>query len=161
MASEAGGSGSLMSAERRSFAPSTMTGLRKAAILMIAVGDDLAKVFFRSLSQIDVQQIALDGIVLLIGHDDGSLLDALDIHIEDGVVAGFAAENPGHVPGVDADGDRIFEGSVNHGRDPTRHSGAPRFIFTARGARLRGNYRFKSQLPAPLRKSVSKPLGKR
>jgi flagellar motor switch protein FliG len=56
-AATAGAGGSLMAAERQAFAPSTMTGLRKAAILMIAVGDDLAKVLFRSLSQIDVQQM--------------------------------------------------------------------------------------------------------
>jgi len=35
-----------------------MTGLRKAAILMIAVGDELAKMLFRSLSEKDVQQVA-------------------------------------------------------------------------------------------------------
>jgi flagellar motor switch protein FliG len=39
------------------FAASGIPGLRKAAILMVAVGDDLAKVFFQSLSQYEVQQV--------------------------------------------------------------------------------------------------------
>jgi len=34
-----------------------LTGLRKAAILMVAVGDDLAKLFFQGLSNNDVQQV--------------------------------------------------------------------------------------------------------
>jgi flagellar motor switch protein FliG len=34
-----------------------MSGLHKAAILMLAVGDDLAKVLFKSLSKADVQQV--------------------------------------------------------------------------------------------------------
>jgi flagellar motor switch protein FliG len=37
---------------------SGLPGLRKAAILMVAVGDDLAKVLFKSLSDNDVQQVA-------------------------------------------------------------------------------------------------------
>jgi flagellar motor switch protein FliG len=49
--------GSLMAAERQSFVSASMPGVRKAAILMIAVGDDLAKVLFRSLSPSDVQQM--------------------------------------------------------------------------------------------------------
>jgi len=35
-----------------------MPGLRKAAILMVAIGDELAKQFFQNLSNIDVQQVA-------------------------------------------------------------------------------------------------------
>jgi flagellar motor switch protein FliG len=35
-----------------------MPGLRKAAILMVAVGDELAKLFLKSLSDNDVQQVA-------------------------------------------------------------------------------------------------------
>src|SRR3954464_8359069 len=35
-----------------------MPGLRKAAILMVAVGDELAKMFFQGLSAGDVQQVA-------------------------------------------------------------------------------------------------------
>jgi len=40
------------------FAPTGLPGLRKAAILLVAVGDDLAKVFFQSLSNTDVQHVA-------------------------------------------------------------------------------------------------------
>lgn len=39
------------------FTPTGLPGLRKAAILMVAVGDDLAKIFFQSLSNGDVQQV--------------------------------------------------------------------------------------------------------
>ena len=34
-----------------------MSGLRKAAILMVAVGDELAKTLFQSLSEGDVQRV--------------------------------------------------------------------------------------------------------
>jgi len=40
-----------------SFEPAEMPGLRKAAILMVAVGDELAKLFLKSLSIGDVQQV--------------------------------------------------------------------------------------------------------
>jgi flagellar motor switch protein FliG len=39
------------------FASSGLPGLRKAAILLVAVGDELAKLFFQSLSSKDVQQV--------------------------------------------------------------------------------------------------------
>jgi flagellar motor switch protein FliG len=39
------------------FAPADISGLRKAAILMVAVGDELAKVLFRSLSDADVRRV--------------------------------------------------------------------------------------------------------
>ena len=42
---------------RSGFAPSAMSGLRKASILMVAIGDELAKVFFQSLSEGDVQRV--------------------------------------------------------------------------------------------------------
>jgi flagellar motor switch protein FliG len=40
-----------------SFDASALPGLRKAAILMVAVGDELAKLFLQSLSTSDVQQV--------------------------------------------------------------------------------------------------------
>ncbi|HEX9199236.1 MAG TPA: flagellar motor switch protein FliG [Acidobacteriaceae bacterium] len=39
------------------FASGRIPGLRKAAILLVAIGDDLAKVFFKSLSTSEVQQV--------------------------------------------------------------------------------------------------------
>jgi flagellar motor switch protein FliG len=39
------------------FVPSEMPGLRKAAILMVAVGDELAKTLFQSLSEKDVRSV--------------------------------------------------------------------------------------------------------
>ena len=39
------------------FEPAAIPGLRKAAILMVAIGDELAKTLFQSLSEIDVQRV--------------------------------------------------------------------------------------------------------
>lgn len=39
------------------FAPADISGLRKAAILMVAVGDELAKILFLSLSETDVRRV--------------------------------------------------------------------------------------------------------
>src|SRR6202000_481762 len=39
------------------FEPAEMPGLRKAAILMVAIGDELAKTLFQSLSETDVQRV--------------------------------------------------------------------------------------------------------
>ena len=39
------------------FVPAEMPGLRKAAILMVAIGDELAKTLFQSLSEIDVERV--------------------------------------------------------------------------------------------------------
>ena len=39
------------------FTPAEMPGLRKAAILMVAIGDELAKTLFQSLSERDVQRV--------------------------------------------------------------------------------------------------------
>ena len=39
------------------FAPAEIPGLRKAAILMVALGDDLAKTLFQSLSDTDVRRV--------------------------------------------------------------------------------------------------------
>src|ERR1700729_1145284 len=39
------------------FAPAELPGLRKAAILMVALGDELAKMLFQSLSETDVQRV--------------------------------------------------------------------------------------------------------
>src|ERR1700723_4663336 len=39
------------------FEPAEIPGLRKAAILMVAIGDELAKTLFQSLSETDVQRV--------------------------------------------------------------------------------------------------------
>ncbi|HMH15087.1 MAG TPA: flagellar motor switch protein FliG [Edaphobacter sp.] len=39
------------------FVPAEMSGLRKAAVLMVALGDELAKTLFQSLSENDVQRV--------------------------------------------------------------------------------------------------------
>jgi flagellar motor switch protein FliG len=42
---------------RSAYSGAPISGLRKAAILMVALGDDLAKVLFQSLSQADVERV--------------------------------------------------------------------------------------------------------
>jgi flagellar motor switch protein FliG len=48
---------SLMQPAKLGGASTAMSGLRKAAILMVAMGDDLAKILFKSLSNTDVQLV--------------------------------------------------------------------------------------------------------
>jgi flagellar motor switch protein FliG len=50
--------GPVLLSMRPEYQAASMPGLRKAAILMVAIGDELAKVFFQSLSDFDVQQVA-------------------------------------------------------------------------------------------------------
>lgn len=47
----------LLLAAHSGFVPADIPGLRKAAILMVAVGDELAKTLFQSLSEDDVQRV--------------------------------------------------------------------------------------------------------
>ena len=47
----------LMLADKAGFTPSDMPGLRKAAILMVTLGEDLAKKMFQSLSEYNVQRV--------------------------------------------------------------------------------------------------------
>lgn len=47
----------LMLPESAGFEPLEASGLRKAAILMVALGDDLAKTLFQSLSETDVHRV--------------------------------------------------------------------------------------------------------
>ena len=54
---QAAGSGALMLADEAGFVPSDMPGLRKAAILMVTLGEELAKKMFQSLSEADVQRV--------------------------------------------------------------------------------------------------------
>jgi flagellar motor switch protein FliG len=48
------------------FAPAELPGLRKAAILMVALGDELAKMLFQSLSETDVQRVTEE--ITRLGH---------------------------------------------------------------------------------------------
>ena len=48
--------------------------------------------------------------------------------------------------GLMADGDRIFESPINHGRDAAGNAQTTRFVFAAARARLGRNYRIDSQL---------------
>ncbi len=49
--------GALILPAEAGFAPAEVSGLRKAAILMVALGDELAKMLFQSLSEQDVQRV--------------------------------------------------------------------------------------------------------
>jgi flagellar motor switch protein FliG len=57
MAPETSRSNSLMLPAESGFAPAELSGLRKAAILMVALGDELAKTLFQSLSEGDVRRV--------------------------------------------------------------------------------------------------------
>jgi flagellar motor switch protein FliG len=57
MAPETSRSNSLMLPAEAGFAPAELSGLRKAAILMVALGDELAKTLFQSLSEGDVRRV--------------------------------------------------------------------------------------------------------
>src|ERR1700724_273296 len=48
---------SMMLPAESGFAPAELSGLRKAAILMVALGDELAKTLFQSLSEGDVRRV--------------------------------------------------------------------------------------------------------
>src|SRR6202012_3769036 len=70
--------------------------------------------------EIDVEECIFDGIVLLVGNDHRSAFNAGDFDVKNRVVAGLATDDFQDVFGVDADGLRVFERSVDDGRD---HSG--------------------------------------
>ena len=67
--------------------------------------------------EVDVQQVALDGLVLPV--DDHGLAGgaAFDGEIEDGVVAGVGVKDAGDDLGVDRDGDRGPARAVKNGGD--------------------------------------------
>ena len=54
------GQGSLMLSAESGFLPAEASGLRKAAILMVALGDELAKMLFQSLSERDVHRVTAE-----------------------------------------------------------------------------------------------------
>ena len=56
------------------FVPAEMPGLRKAAILMVAIGDELAKTLFQSLSETDVQRVTDE--ITRLGRCSGGAVDA-------------------------------------------------------------------------------------
>ena len=80
---------------------------------------------------------AFDGIVLFIGNDDRGAFDAGDFHVENGVMAGLAADDSEDVFGVDADGLRVFESAVDNSGNQAGHARTARFILAAASARLR------------------------
>ena len=56
------------------FVPSEISGLRKAAILMVAIGDELAKTLFQSLSENDVRRVTEE--ITRLGGCPGDAVDA-------------------------------------------------------------------------------------
>jgi hypothetical protein len=45
--------------EASGFEPADLPGLRKAAILLVALGDDLAKTLFQSLAEADIHRVRM------------------------------------------------------------------------------------------------------
>ena len=79
--------------------------------------------------QVDVQQVALDRLILPV--DDHGLHPraALHVHVEDGVVAGLRVQDAQYLLGVELDGDRGLLGPVDHAGNLAGHAHAPRRIL--------------------------------
>jgi flagellar motor switch protein FliG len=67
-----GNENALLLAAETGFVPANIPGLRKAAILMVAVGDELAKLLFQSLGEEDVQRVTDE--ITRLGHVPHELL---------------------------------------------------------------------------------------
>ena len=79
--------------------------------------------------QVDVQQLALDRLMLPV--DDHRLGNgrAFDVQVEDGVVTGVGVQNLGDDPGVDRYRDRILSGAINNGGNLAGDANAARRIL--------------------------------
>jgi hypothetical protein len=73
---------------------------------------------------VDVEELALDGLVLPVNDHGLAALAAGDLEIEDGVVAGFGVEDAGDDAGIYGDGDGGLARAVDDGRDETGHADA-------------------------------------
>src|SRR5581483_6635158 len=96
----------------------------------------------RDALEVNVQQVALDGLVLPV--DDHRLAGgaALDREIEDGVVAGIGVEDAGDDFGIDRNGDRGLARTVDDGGDEAFAANAACVVLVElAGARLGGDGR--------------------
>src|SRR5260370_42409652 len=76
-----------------------------------------------------MQQIALDGVELLVDHHDRRSFAAMNREIENRVVAGFAAEDLNEFLGINGHGNRVLEASIDNGGGEAAPAGAPRFAL--------------------------------
>ena len=86
--------------------------------------------------QIDMQQRSLDGLVLPV-HDHCLGAFAVQIEIENCVVAGLGVENSRDLPWVKAHGFGILASAIDHGRNFSAPSHPAGFILIARFTGLR------------------------
>ncbi len=86
--------------------------------------------------QIGMQQVAPDGVHLLIEHHDRGEFAILHSQIEDGVIACLAFDDAGNLAGVHADADGVFKCTVHHRRNLSGFARTARFVLTARGTHL-------------------------
>ena len=92
--------------------------------------------------QIDVHQIAFNGMVQPIHHHHRLRGGIAHGHVKDGVVAGIGTEDLVDLLRTDGDGDGIFSGAVN---DRGHHTADPQtagFVLTPGGARCGGDGNF-------------------
>ena len=87
--------------------------------------------------QVDVQQLALDRLILPV-HDHGlGAFAAIDREIENRVVSGLGMQNARDLPRIERDRQRVLAGAVDDAGNLAAHAHAAGLILVARGARLR------------------------
>ena len=87
--------------------------------------------------QVDVQQIALDGLILPVDDHRLGRLAASQCEIKNRVVAGLGVQDARHMPRIHADRQRIFARSIHHGRSLSATAHGARIVLRPCFARLR------------------------
>src|SRR5579862_7412160 len=86
-----------------------------------------------------MQQGSLERIDLLVHHHDRRVLAALDLQVENGVVARRAVDDLQNVTGIDRNADGLLMCPVQDGRDLSFAARAARLILTAGRTHVRGH----------------------
>ncbi len=87
--------------------------------------------------QVDVQQIAANGVMLPVDDHHRRILAAFNVQIEDGVVPGLAVQDLRNLPRADRHRHRVLVRAINHARDQALATRTPRFILAAGSTWLR------------------------
>ena len=94
----------------------------------------------RDALQVDVQQIALDGLILPVDDHRLGRLPASQSEIKNRVVAGLGVQDARHMPRIHADRERFLARSIHHGRNLSATAHGARVVLRPRFARLRFEY---------------------
>src|SRR5882757_7357183 len=87
----------------------------------------------RDAEEVHVEQVAGDGIHLPVLHDR-RFLPAAEVHLKQGVVPGFGAENRGDLLGVHGEREHFAFSAVQRGGNFSGNAQPPRFVFAPCGA---------------------------